>query len=848
MGKGLSKGTKEFVGYIEELGNLSGKNIQDIADKFENVGKSAIEAAEKLKSGKITMEEFKAATSSASSSASAFANTLKTVAANMAIMIVVNAAIKVASAIWDELNVTVAEQQQKIEELTQSYEGLKSEYETLSQKQDLTESENNRLQYLERRLELDEKILDAETKQLANERYGTKFTDVFDSDNISTQISNEGSETDLLLDRTRGKMEKLESISAKVSEAEKIYQEVSNGTVQQQEKAFEDLSKLRQKEQDQIASLEESEVELESKLATYLEIREQIQEDLDSGNLVGESAENANRDLLVVNNTIGRLEDQIEDIQKAAGTFDYSTVSVIEGALGKIKFDKIDEQLNEMAEKGTLSVESVTEKFPTLIEYLQTAGVSARDLVEYIKQLNNPDYVPDTDYMREQLRNSFIDSHTATMGLTAGSEWDNYIAGKSEEEIQVLYAIYNDGTSTDGWDFEDFDAEIAKRQGEEIVVNTSFSSNLTSAKDDIDNLQSSVSNLQSALTTVMSGNYSSSELLDAIQTINDEISGFNWEGIDSLDDLETAIEYGIKDQVDDLIESLNVSGTPFEGVLRNIIEESLKEETQLEAFNTQVDSLQSSYDSLSDIVSQYNSTGYITLDQLQTLLSMEPEYLACLIDENGQLAINQNTMEALAQARLDDAEAQAVASTMSELNELAAEGYATSVSNLGAATASQIANLATFNSALATTAQNTLYAAQVQDLYNAALGAKDNGASLAQINTVLGNLDTKLKMINSVRENISSNFTNIVGSSASAASSAAEDTAEDITESIDDTMDYLEAQLDAGQIDFETYCEKTKTLLDDAWNSGKISASDYFSYVKRNLEYQLEVKNRSLAA
>ena len=75
---------------------------------------------------------------SASSSTTKFGATLKTVAANMAIML----AIKAASKSWNTLNVTVEGQTSKINELTASYEGLKSEYDELSQKQDIIDAKN----------------------------------------------------------------------------------------------------------------------------------------------------------------------------------------------------------------------------------------------------------------------------------------------------------------------------------------------------------------------------------------------------------------------------------------------------------------------------------------------------------------------------------------------------------------------------------------------------------------------------------------------------------------------------------------------------------------------------------
>lgn len=73
--------------------------------------------------------------------------------------------------------------------------------------------------------------------------------------------------------------------------------------------------------------------------------------------------------------------------------------------------------------------------------------------------------------------------------------------------------------------------------------------------------------------------------------------------------------------------------------------------------NDAIDSLQSAYTSLSGAVEEYNTKGYLTLDTLQSLLELEPEYLACLQTENGQLVLNKNAMIDLAYARIDDAEA-----------------------------------------------------------------------------------------------------------------------------------------------------------------------------------------------
>lgn len=66
--------------------------------------------------------------------------------------------------------------------------------------------------------------------------------------------------------------------------------------------------------------------------------------------------------------------------------------------------------------------------------------------------------------------------------------------------------------------------------------------------------------------------------------------------------------------------------------------------------------IDSAYNSLADAVSEYNSTGQLSISTLQQLLSLEPQYLQYLVNENGQLAINSEGFLRLANAELDEME------------------------------------------------------------------------------------------------------------------------------------------------------------------------------------------------
>ena len=96
---------------------------------------------------------------------------------------------------------------------------------------------------------------------------------------------------------------------------------------------------------------------------------------------------------------------------------------------------------------------------------------------------------------------------------------------------------------------------------------------------------------------------------------------------------------------------------------------------RMSSVSSELDGIQSSYSSLKDVVKDYNSDGKITLDNLQSLLTMNDDYLACLEMQNGQLAINKNKMIDLVKARIDDAEANAYNQLITQLGILAQQDY-----------------------------------------------------------------------------------------------------------------------------------------------------------------------------
>lgn len=338
--------------------------------------------------------------------------------------------------------------------------------------------------------------------------------------------------------------------------------------------------------------------------------------------------------------------------------------------------------------------------------------------------------------------------------------------------------------------------------------------------------------------------------------------------------------------------------------------ETLKQ--QISDLNSAIDSIQSAYDTLNSAVEEYNSNGgQLSIDTIQSLLSLSDEYLACLQVENGQLSLNADAMAQLAQVKLDEAQATAVTQSMTELQAIANGEAAQSTANYITGNAALMDSLAQLSGSYEGVAQAAMTAAQAQELSAqiSAASAKDKTAT----ENVMKGLDTKLKLIQSTKNAISAgNFASVSkktsksGSSSKSSKSSKDELKEQfqveydllkhnlemetITEKeyydgvqalnekyfagkkeyldeyrkyeeevykglksyyksyCDDMMNYYDKKLDASKMSYKEYCDSVSKMLADMHNSGKISDKDWYDYTKTMLEKQKDAYDRALSA
>lgn len=382
---------------------------------------------------------------------------------------------------------------------------------------------------------------------------------------------------------------------------------------------------------------------------------------------------------------------------------------------------------------------------------------------------------------------------------------------------------------------------------------------------------------------------------------------FDTEGINTDEEVNdfNKVTEGIND-ADKAIQKWNEHKKASEDSFEIPDADTLKQ--QISDLNSAIDSIQSAYDTLNSAVEEYNSNGgQLSIDTIQSLLSLSDEYLACLQVENGQLSLNADAMAQLAQAKLDEAQATAVTQAMTELQAIANGEAAQSTTNYITGNAALMSSLAQLSGSYEGVAQAAMTAAQAQELSAriSAASAKDKTAT----ENVMKGLDTKLKLIQSTKNAISAgNFASVSKKSSSGSSSkSSKDELKEafqaeydllkhnlemeyITEEqyyngvqalnekyfagkeeylddyrkyeeevykglksyyksyCDDMMDYYDKKLDASKMSYKEYCDSVSKMLADMHNSGKISDKDWYDYTKTMLEKQKDAYDRALSA
>lgn len=447
---------------------------------------------------------------------------------------------------------------------------------------------------------------------------------------------------------------------------------------------------------------------------------------------------------------------------------------------------KFNEQLNEAYGSGTQedidnckeAIENVEDSLFSTATELQTQQTNISDYYNTIKDIPYEDLTPD--------QQEIVDSYNAISNAIAliykqldPNAWNTM-------QIDNLFA-------TDG----------VEKTKEELV---DMAKEGTLDEKTIQSYSTLNSTLENSNMVLEDGQSAASALCDEMY---------------ALADAEKSVEESVPDETD----------ISFSDIFS--LKDAENNLTDLGKINEEIDKFQSAYRGLKEAMDSYNETGTFTLDQVQEIISYGGDYLKYLMDENGNLQLNEEALNKVAIARINEMRAKSLSNLMDNLDKITTEEQALNYLE------TQLLNTAT--------AYDALTASRIKAWSENAL---ENGISEGTINKVTKSFNNQVSAINEMFNNIS--LDSIYKSSSSSASKTAEKTMEDIQkewkEYLDGYLAMYKAELDAGLIDFNTFLNKSRSLLDEYYRDGKISAKDYWDSVKNLYENQLSIYDKVLSA
>ena len=222
-------------------------------------------------------------------------------------------------------------------------------------------------------------------------------------------------------------------------------------------------------------------------------------------------------------------------------------------------------------------------------------------------------------------------------------------AVKTAEKIhQYQDWFYLKDGGIDNYDFDKWKQAVAdyeipeedKFHFSDLVATEDFQNSVKDYEDKITKLADALKNLRN-------GELSESDKIELFENSPELASqADNLDGaiVSLLDNLDADI-------VEDFNNKLNYMETDDDVAALNNLKDSILNissgarqisnvTSEITLLRDSLSNLKDTYNSVTDIMDNYNKNGYYSLENLQSLLELEPEYINTLIDENGQINLN----------------------------------------------------------------------------------------------------------------------------------------------------------------------------------------------------------------
>ena len=255
-------------------------------------------------------------------------------------------------------------------------------------------------------------------------------------------------------------------------------------------------------------------------------------------------------------------------------------------------------------------------------------------------------------------------------------------------------------------------------------------------KDDVDYLQAGVSHFDaSKLESLLNsdGKVLSEAELRRFEDLKNIMSSLGFD-TSNTDDVAAFV---------DVLKQLGIVAPSAAEATQQMAQAAEDTATQVKNAKQAVDDMQAAYQACKSAVDEYNKTGFVSVDTLQKLSALSPEYLSMLQNEDGQLSINTQSAKKLTAATIQTQRAALLANTLTQIQQTNTLSAAQKVLGEAQATignATQLLTSALYQSAEEGLANNGSFE-EMQAVLSAGHQIISNYQTLDQLWQDLGNQD-----------------------------------------------------------------------------------------------------------
>ena len=459
------------------------------------------------------------------------------------------------------------------------------------------------------------------------------------------------------------------------------------------------------------------------------------------------------------------IQAEILDLAKEQGTLD-------ENKLGKLDLQngKYEEQLGLLQDITAEQLEA------SRYELTQNKDTQGDKLVDIAKKNNRTHYLtvwsaPEMD-MGDQIKNAGINVFNKFGGYGPNdlNDADSIVNYYNEVGKALKYVIDNTteaeraagGTYHSLYQFLLDEQSALRDDVDSYNDSTDAINNNTNARRKLQ----AVYFWQNDNNNSMDVSFTFDKVNSAVQTLEDTIDGFDasklnellWGTNEGLSDEQAQALANLRKALTDMDFSADTNGV--NAFIQALVQVGIVAQSsangvdalaagaqKMEDISSKMDEIQSAYKASTSAMEEYNQYGYMSLDSLQSLLTMNTEYLNCLELVNGKLQINKQSYAELLAAEYAEAAATILSNAQHEVANLTADDTAESTDDLKEKTDAEKTALENLLPALKNATAATATYSAAQEFANEVEKAGERGVDPAKLEEITNRTNTQLSLL-----------------------------------------------------------------------------------------------------